>query len=72
MVEQVAHRRKSWARVAGRFALALLLIIVSGSVTNAGYVGQLPVLISFLSIAALIWAVVGLVSAIRGRRARRD
>lgn len=56
-------------KLLGRWALALVLIILSGSMSNAHVVGHLPVLVAFLSIVALVWAIVGSVRAVR--RARR-
>lgn len=70
MVEQVAHPRKPWARVAGRFALALVLIIVSSAVSSIA-TGLVPSLITLASLIVLVWAVVGLVRAVAARRGRK-
>jgi hypothetical protein len=60
MVEPVAHPKRSWGRVLGRFVLALVLIMISGSARNAGLVGYVPDLVAIASLVALVWAVLGL------------
>lgn len=53
------HRR-SWGRVIGRFGIALVCIMFSGSMTNAGISGDLPALFALFALALLIWAFLGL------------
>lgn len=54
------RRRISPLRMIGRFALALLAIIISGSLSNAGVVGAIPDLFALFALALLVWAIVGL------------
>jgi hypothetical protein len=44
----------------GRFALALLVIIVSGSLTNAGITSMVLDVFALFGLVLLTWAVVGL------------